>query len=183
MSISEAYLREQKRLHENPQYGVASTSYAPLISQIIKSHNLTSLSDYGAGKCRLFKALKQQGHSDLQYFPYDPVFPEYGPPTPSDLVCCIDVLEHIEPIHLDGVLDELQSITQRFAFLTIHTGPAVKVLQDGRNAHIIQAPSSWWLPLLSKRFEVHTLKSNKAGFWVLAEPKNFALSINSRHKT
>ena len=180
VSISQAYLREQQRLHESPKYGVASTGYAPIISQIINNYKLQSLSDYGAGKCRLIKALKEAGHNDLSYFPYDPVFPDYGPPTPADLVCCIDVLEHIEPIHLDSVLDQLQSLTNKYAFFTIHTGPAVKVLQDGRNAHIIQAPTSWWLPLLSKRFEIHTLKSTKAGFWILATPKNYSLSINSR---
>ena len=33
--ISQAYREEQERLHENPNYGVASIEYAPLVSQLI----------------------------------------------------------------------------------------------------------------------------------------------------
>jgi len=43
--------------------------------------------------------------------PYDPVFPEYGEPRPADLVCCIDVLEHIEPDLVDNVILELARVT------------------------------------------------------------------------
>ena len=133
--------------------------------------NIRSLSDYGAGKQNLMKTLNQQFGIKLDYRPYDPAFPEYGEPRPADLVCCIDVLEHIEPDLLDNVLDELQSITPRLGFFSIHTGPAIKVLSDGRNAHLIQKPSSWWLPRLCQRFEVQALDLSPGGFFVLVSPR------------
>jgi hypothetical protein len=178
--ISADYLREQQRLHENPRYGVASIGYAPLVAGLIDIGHCRSLSDYGAGKCNLKKALDGLGAGAVDYRPYDPAFPEYGPPRPADLVTCIDVLEHIEPEHLAAVLDELGRITTHLAFLTVHTGPAIKTLSDGRNAHIIQQPPSWWLPRLCERFEVLHLQSVPKGFFVIAAPLGKAEEVTGR---
>src|SRR5688572_8411988 len=110
-TISDEYLRMQQELHKNPNYGVASLHFAPFVADVIRQTGVRSVSDYGAGKKNLLKGLAQAGVSVAQYLPYDPAFPEYGPPRPADLVCCIDVLEHIEPERLDSVLRELHSIT------------------------------------------------------------------------
>lgn len=168
--ISPAYLAQQKELHRNPDYGVASLQYAPLVAEIAARIPARSISDYGAGKCNLAKRLGELGRGGFEYLPYDPAFPEYGPPRPADLVCCIDVLEHVEPDYLDTVLDELRAITRRVGFFTVHSGPAVKHLPDGRNAHLIQQPASWWLPHLCRRFEIVQLQRTPGGFWVLVEP-------------
>jgi hypothetical protein len=79
-------------------------------------------------------------------------FPQYGEPRPADIVCCIDVIEHIEMEYLDAVLLDLKEITREVGFFSVHTGPAVKSLPDGRNAHLIQQPSSWWFPNLCQAF-------------------------------
>lgn len=168
--ISEDYRRQQQELHQNPNYGVASLGFAPIIQQLIAQFDAKSLSDYGAGKQNLRKALEAAGVS-LDYRPYDPAFPEYGQARPADLVCCIDVLEHIEPEYLDNVLDELKALVVARGFLSIHTGPAMKVLSDGRNAHLIQKPSSWWLPKLCERFEIDHLQGAAGGFFVLVTPR------------
>lgn len=170
-TISQEYLALQKELHKNPDYGVASIGYAPLVKQILEGSQAKSLSDYGAGKQNLWKALQHLGVSEVLYLPYDPVFPEYGPPQPADLVCCIDVLEHIEPEFVDAVLLDLRAITTRLGFFSIATGPAGKNLVDGRNAHLIQKPSSWWLPSLCEHFEIAQLMRYPYGFWVLVEPR------------
>ncbi len=115
--------------------------------------------------------MKLAGAADFEYFPYDPAFPEYGDPRPADLVTCIDVLEHVEEPYLEAVLLDLKTITRKNGFFTVHSGPAEKVLADGRNAHLIQAPSSWWLERLCKHFEIERLQSVPNGFWVLVEPK------------
>jgi hypothetical protein len=169
--ISEAYLGQQRELHRNPDYGIASVTFAPIVQQIVSLFGVRSVCDYGAGKRRLQAELQRLGTPPFEYFPYDPVFPEYGEARPADLVCCIDVLEHIEPEHLDAVLDELRANMQRVGFLTVHTGAAMKVLPDGRNAHLIQQPSSWWLPRLCRHFEVIQLMSSEGGFWVVVTPK------------
>ena len=58
------------------------------------------------------------GKKNVKYYPYDPVFPEYGEPKEADLVCCIDVLEHIEPPYLKNVLQDLSKITNKIGFFT-----------------------------------------------------------------
>jgi hypothetical protein len=170
-TISPGYLEQQKELHKNPNYGVASFSYAPIVKQLIDQTGIRSISDYGAGKCNLRRALHELGKRDFAYYPYDPAFPEYGPAKPAQLVCCIDVLEHIEEQFLDAVFLDLREITEQIGFFSVHTGPAIKSLPDGRNAHLIQRPSSWWLPRLCQYFEVAHLQRSPDGFWLLVEPK------------
>lgn len=174
MLISDEYRQMQKQLHENPKYGVASLSFAPMVKNIIESNDIQTLTDYGAGKMRLAQALeKDKLQKKITYQPYDPAFEEYGPQRKADLVCCIDVLEHIEPENLDNVLRDISSLMLKAAFITIHTGPAGKVLSDGRNAHLIQKPTSWWLPILCHYFEIGCLQKHHImgpGFWFIAEP-------------
>lgn len=171
-TISQDYLKLQQELHLNPNYGVASLQFAPLVSQIAKQNNVTSISDYGAGKKRLLEGLKANGFNPKEYHPFDPAFPDYGEPKNADLVCCIDVLEHIEPSKLNAVLEELATITVGLGFFTIHMGPAGKVLSDGRNAHLIQKPTSWWLPNLCQHFNVLQLQHHQVfgtGFWCVVQ--------------
>ena len=113
ITITESYQKQQKKLHENPNYGIASIYFAPIVKEIIEKFNVKSLSDYGAGKQRLNKTLNQSGVHLENYFPYDPAFPEYGEPKSADLVCCIDVLEHIEPHLIENVLADLAKIVTK----------------------------------------------------------------------
>lgn len=170
ITISEDYRAEQQKLHENRRYGVASIGYAALVRSLLALGRCGSLSDYGAGKCNLRTALGASADG-IDYFPYDPAFPEYGDPQPADLVTCIDVLEHIEPPMLDAALDVLASLARRLVLVTVHTGPAKKVLSDGRNAHLIQKPPSWWLPQLSRRFDLLHVQHVPKGFFAIACPK------------
>jgi hypothetical protein len=53
-------------------------------------------------------------------------------------------------------------------------GPAGKVLSDGRNAHLIQKPTSWWLEKFIKYFDVLCLMEHQMmgnGFWLVVKPK------------
>jgi hypothetical protein len=174
-TISADYLDQQRKLHENPHYGVASLSFAPIVADIMRQTGLKSVSDYGAGKRRLLEGLRQSGIEPTTYLPYDPVFPEYGEPRSADLVCCIDVLEHIEPDLVDNVIAELARLTTNIGFFSIHMGPAGKTLSDGRNAHLIQKPSSWWLKKLTDHFEILHLQSHQMmgnGIWLIVSKKS-----------
>jgi hypothetical protein len=173
-TISTDYLEQQRKLHEKSEYGVASLSFAPIVAEVIRQTGCKSVSDYGAGKKRLLEGLRQAGINPPLYFPYDPAFPEYGEPRPADLVCCIDVLEHIEPEFVDNVIADLSMITTNLGFYSIHMGPAAKMLSDGRNAHLIQKPSSWWLKKLTDYFEVLQLQTHQLmgqGIWLVVTPK------------
>lgn len=173
-TISEGYLDQQRELHENPSYGVASLHFSPIIAAFIRQVGCRTVSDYGAGKRRLLEGLGAQGINLEAYYPYDPAFPEYGLPRSADLVCCIDVLEHAEPEFVDAILFDLASIVTHFGFFSVHMGPAKKVLPDGRNAHLIQKPTSWWLKKLCDHFEVGQLHRHDLmgdGFWVIVTPR------------
>jgi hypothetical protein len=170
--ISEEYLCLQKELHLDPNYGVASLQIAASVKKIFEDLNFKSISDFGAGKKNLEKGLLRLGLKNFEYYPYDPVFPEYGSPKEADLVCCIDVLEHIEEVYLSNVLDELKKITIKIGFFTIATKPASKFLRDGRNAHLIQKPASWWLPMMCSRFEIELLQNAPLGFLLIVKKKN-----------
>ena len=169
-TISNDYLVQQKQLHQNAGYGTASLIYAPLILDILEATGFRSICDYGAGKCRLGLVLKRKV-KQFDYYPVDPAFPEYGLARPAELVTCIDVLEHIEPSYLDGVIAELESLTTHVGVFSIHTGPAKKFLADGRNAHLIQQSSYWWMEKLLPHFDIIQLTPVKRGFWVIVQRK------------
>lgn len=159
----------QKTLHENPQYGVSSVIFAPIVDHTIVTYQIKEILDYGAGKCRLRDALENK----IDYYPYEPSNPEMDKtPEPRELVACIDVLEHIEPECLDDVLDDLQRCVLKYGLFTIHTGAAQKVLPDGRNAHLIQEPPVWWKEKLNKRFAIIKELDIGNGFVVLVKRIN-----------
>jgi hypothetical protein len=165
MLLSEAYRAEQARLHAVGNYGTASLQYGQMVSQIVENSGAKTLLDYGCGSMRnLAKVLD----CNVEYEGYDPAVPAFAAdPDAADLVVCIDVLEHIEPDCLDAVLDHIKAKALGHVFLTIHTGPAVKTLSDGRNAHLIQQPPAWWLPKLMQRWSLLQFQANKHGFWVV----------------
>ena len=170
--ISEDYRRMQAELHRNPDYGVASVEYAPLVAEVMQAVGTRELLDYGAGKGRLALTLDNILEDPVPVHHYDPAIPEWSQqPQPCNFVACIDVLEHIEPELLENVLDDLRRVTARIGFFTVHTEPAEKVLLDGRNAHLIQKPASWWLPKFMERFELAQFNRVPNGFYVIVERK------------
>jgi hypothetical protein len=164
MLITPEYRAEQERLHATGKYGTASLQYGETVSHLVEATGAKTLLDYGCGSMQNLKTVL---NCDVLYQGYDPAVPQFSVKEPSDLVVCIDVLEHIEPDLLDNVLDDLLMLTDKWAFFTVHTGPAVKTLSDGRNAHLIQKPPAWWLPRLMQRWDLHSFQANRQGFTVL----------------
>jgi hypothetical protein len=142
MLITPEYLALQKQLHQsNDQYGTSGAKYADIVRQISKWGRLAIL-DYGCGRQTLSKALGPA----YRVTNYDPCIEGLDtPPDPHPTVACTDVLEHIEPELVDNVLAELRRLTTGKALFVINTGPAKKVLADGRNAHISMHPQEWWM--------------------------------------
>jgi len=169
-TISAEYRTELRRLHDSFE-SFGAGSHLLLVAQIFRNLNLQSISDFGAGKMRLASELRKQFNLDFEYYPYDPAFPEYGEPKSADLVCCIEVLEHVELQFLPTILKLLAGITSKFAFLTVHCAESSLNLADGRNSHLIQEPISWWLPEISKHFDIQWLgKTGLDSFAVLCSP-------------
>lgn len=174
MLITDQYQNQQQTLHDAGNYGTASIQYAPLVTDILNRMQIRHILDYGSGrKMNLVRHIKPD--HKVSYQAYDPgagLDSLSTPPIPAQMVACIDVLEHVEPDCLDDVLNHLQSLTQVLLFCTVHTGPAMKTLPDGRNAHINQQPMQWWLPKLWERFELQTVQvTGEHQFYVIAYAK------------
>ena len=147
-----------------------------MVSGIIDKLEIETLLDYGCGSnLSLTKTLKPS--RDFQYQAYDIGVPEYaGDPVPSEMVTCIDVLEHIEPEYLENVLDHLEELTEVVLFASVHMGPAGKFLDDGRNAHLTQERPGWWLPKFLERFSLQTFQMvSPVEFFIIAN--NSALDL------
>lgn len=155
--ISEAYREQNRQLHEtNASYGAgeATSHWFPMVAHFAQVIGAASILDYGCGKGKMRREL-----SSFMIIPYDPCVPEFSDePDAHDLVVCLDVLEHVEPELLDSVLDDIQRLAQKAVFLTVHMGAAIKTLPDGRNAHLIQQPISWWLPKLMQRWDLTAVR-------------------------
>jgi hypothetical protein len=172
--ISNEYRRLQQELHKNPQYGVASTHFAPLVARVMNQNNVAELLDYGAGKGRLGDTLMDQRlvEHPFRLQQYDPAIPHWADtPEPTEMVACIDVLEHIEPHLLENVLDDLQRVTVSIGLFTVSTVLAEKELADGRNAHLIVEGPEFWLPKFMERFELHSYQKVPDGFYVMVQAK------------
>ena len=158
-TISEEYRELNRKMHEGPLgYGISGHHHAPLILRQAADCGALTVLDYGCGKGTLAPILRANG---LETFEYDPAVRfKDTPPEPADLVFCGDVAEHVEPEFLDAFLDDLQRVTRKRLILHIATRPAKKTLADGRNAHLIVQPVEWWLPKLTARFTLSSLKAN-----------------------
>lgn len=169
--ISDSYLKLNQELHQR-ETSFGGGKHSTLVAQLIEAFQLTSLSDYGAGKMRLAQVLRDEFHLEFEYFPYDPAFPEYGAARSAELVCCIEVLEHVEPDCIYNVICDLANIVTRLGFFTVHCSDADKYLADGRNAHLLQRPINWWVTELSRFFDIQWLdKTSPESFAVVVTPK------------
>ncbi|GAA4745441.1 hypothetical protein GCM10023264_08550 [Sphingomonas daechungensis] len=155
MTISEQYRQLNKHLHELGSYGRKGDKWAARVRELIGEYQPTTILDYGCGQGALGRAL------GIPIREYDPAIAgKDQPPEKADLVVCTDVLEHVEPAHLDAVLDDLKRVTGRCLFAVISTRPAKKTLADGRNAHQIVEEWTFWEERLSRRFRIEAHSAN-----------------------
>lgn len=169
--ISAEYRDLNARLHkDNLAYGVGGGRYADTVIKLAttlqKQTEFVSVLDFGCGKGYLAKALP---------FPiaeYDPAVPgKEESPRPADLVCCFDVLEHVEPDKIMFVLNELKRCVRRVGYFTIHMGPASKCYANGENAHLLQRGQSWWRKKLKKFFQLGAIIERPPMLHVVVAPK------------
>lgn len=150
MLISDEYRKLNQEFHaENEAYGTKAHKYAKAVANIALASRVKSILDYGCGKGTLKVAL-----SDLlplvRVEEYDPaVIGKDSDPDPEDMVVVFDVMEHVEPDHLDAVLTHIRSKARQNILFKISTVPALKQLPDGRNAHLIVEDKMWWKEKIS----------------------------------
>ncbi len=143
--ISFKYLREQVRLHAQPQgYGLKGGKWAPAVAKLARDIGAKTVLDYGCGQGQLGDVLRCLP-DPLDVYEYDPaIMTKDILPDPADLVVCADVLEHIEPERPEHVLLHLRSLVTTAAFIVVSLDPSNKTLSDKRNAHLILESPEWW---------------------------------------
>ena len=161
--ISAEYVEQNRQLHEdNDEYGANSYRWVKPVVALCATVKTKNVLDYGCGKGALVRALQE---ADFNAHGYDPCVEEYSArPEPAVVVVCTDVLEHIEPEHIDAVLDDIQSLTLHAVYFIVSTRPAEKTLPDGRNAHLSIHHSNEWLGRLMRRFRLVTFNDVGNGF-------------------
>ena len=153
MHLSPAYLALLEHEHATTQWGTAGWTCAPKVWQHMEHHQLKSVLDYGSGRGSFGHWFQQQGIKlELQEFEPGRASGRIAP-APAQVVVCIDVLEHVEPEHLEAVLDTIQSLAQHSVYFNIGLKPASRILQDGRNAHLTLLEPSVWQSKLCSRWQ------------------------------
>lgn len=135
-------------IHNNTPFGKRG-KIPNHLKGFIKEKNPNSILDFGCGKGNLVSTLKEK-YPDKQIYGYDPANPEFDKEVPCvDMVVSTDVLEHVEPEHIEDTL-EMLSLKGKFHYHLISCAPAKLILPDGRNAHLIQEGPDWWRPRFEK---------------------------------
>lgn len=147
MLFTEAYAAEQRKMHEEQAaYGSRGFYWAYLAAGIAGLEGCKSILDYGCGKGTIGKSFREAGFHIVR--DYDPAIPgKDRKAVPSDLVVCVDVMEHIEPECLAAVMADLVRVTQKILFVAISTIPSKRTMSDGRNTHLIVKDNAWWRAL------------------------------------
>lgn len=166
--ITEGYREQLESLHtERADFGKGGSKWAHAVMKMCALLETDDVLDYGCGKGEL------NLHMPYQIQCYDPAVYKYRhTPEPADIVVSTDVLEHIEPDCLDDLLADLKRCVKKLGLFAIHTGPAVKYLPDGRNAHLIQKPGEWWNEKLAHLFDIRDSETVGKTHIVTVEPKS-----------
>ncbi len=167
MLISDSYKQQNTKLHQTESdYGKSSGKWVEIVVRLASQYDCADILDYGCGKGLLRKGIGEKVKE------YDPCIEGKSDKYPCDMLVCTDVMEHIEPELLDDVLDDLQANTKKLAFITVSTRLAKKILDDGRNAHLIVEKSDWWLPKFMTRFKLKQFQDFGDEFLIILEVKH-----------
>lgn len=168
--VSDEYKKLLQHEHSTSEWGIMAGKMINKLETFLIENNATEVLDYGAGSSSFKKALTLD---NIKVYEYDPGVPELDVvPEPREYTICIDVLEHIEPNLIDSVIEDLARVTKIKGFFTIAMYPARRILQDGRNAHLILEDTSWWISKLCNYFNITNLKEINEQLEVEVSPKH-----------
>jgi hypothetical protein len=143
MSYSDPYKETLKELHKSKAFGNKSSIPQEVID-CIEKYQVTSILDFGCGKGNFLTTLKES-YPDIETVGFDPGNVQFSTlPDKVDMIYSSDVLEHIEPEHLTVTLLDLKTRCSKVMYHLIACHPAKRIMNDGRNAHLIIENPVWW---------------------------------------
>ena len=156
----------QRVLHSGGRYGQQAAENRKgggmdLVSRLVVSLKQrigrhVSVLDYGAGNGSLGRALRDT-FKNVTVTDYDPFHVDHAEkPEPGlhDMLVCLDVMEHVEEACVGNTLRYMADRVRYGALFVISLQDALKVLPDGRNAHVTVKNAKWWKNRLSRYFKV-----------------------------
>lgn len=162
MLYSDHYKKQLEQVHQQRPWGNIGHRFSDHVLEVYKKYDCQSCLDYGCGFGRLRNKIGDQ----IPITNYDPGKPEWAAlPEPHDLVVCTDVMEHVEPEHVDAVLDHIYSLAHKAVFFMINPNPSTGTLPDGRLLHLTVRPLEWWAEKLERRWHLEPLKDDSR-LWV-----------------
>lgn len=140
---SSKYQENLKKMHANDKTWGDRKFIPKKVKELIDKYKPKSILDFGCGKGNLVKTLKKI-YPNIEVMGWDPSTHDFDDlPDDIDMIISTDVLEHIEPDLLDSTLEDL-SKRCKIMYHLIACYPAVAILPDGRNAHLIVENPEWW---------------------------------------
>lgn len=166
-------LLEEKHSKWKGMWGGHINTKIKFIYKYALEYDCKSILDYGAGSSHFINDINKlyPDHS-FTINEYEPGRKELAKDPPvSDMIVCLDVLEHIEPEKLDNVLEHIYNKTNKIMYFSACTVPAHGTFPNGQNLHLIIENKEWWEEKLSKYFTFKDLFDTKAHLWGLAIKK------------
>lgn len=150
--ISDSYKEQLQNFHKSKKTFLNSNSKYIDIKKFVEQYDPKSIIDFGCAQGKLIEELKKDFPLITTIDGYDPGVEEFQELKELTYECLIsnDVIEHIEPEYLENTLRLIDNLFYRSAWLIIACYPAKKKLPDGRNAHLIIEPPSFWEEAISK---------------------------------
>lgn len=159
------YADQYRKMHEKGAFsgGSLKFEYADSIRAIVDRTGSKTVLDFGCGKAIHYKKenpINERFNIESKNISfYDPGVPEYSvlPAGKFDGVICTDVLEHIPEGLLPETLETIFTKAEKFVFLVIDCGLAVKKLPNGENAHATVKLPAWWNTQLRPYYDVERI--------------------------
>lgn len=162
------YLETYRMAFGSAQYNGPSISYEKAKS-FIKEQNPRSVVNVGSGRGNLEIILQEETFSlsscdienflnegiNTNFFKLDLSKPESLQNLPQcEVLTCLDVLEHIEEVHIDSILKRFSEVSDKCYFTIANHSD----IMNGVQLHLIQKPCEFWTPVLEQYFKVESLE-------------------------
>ena len=146
-----------EELHRDEAYGIGGGWFRPYILDFVKNKNIKTVIDYGCGKGRLVRALKEK--NIFKYVcGFDPYVGIYAERASSffDLLISTDFFEHVEEKYLVNIANDMWEFRPKYMFHAVSNRPSASKL--GKNpAHKIVKDGKWWKEKLALLFPFHNV--------------------------
>lgn len=157
--ISLAYKQQIQDYHSDKQWGGAVTGKVFDIECVASDNDCSSILDFGCG----YGAFKQKCNPNkFTVSEYDPGIQgkDTLPTEVFDMVVCVDVMEHVEPQHIDQTLDWIREHTSKVSYFGICCIPSMGEFDDGTNLHKTVRSPDYWLGKLASRYTKYSYFGN-----------------------